>query len=358
MSEIFSARPSVARWNVSGQDDPSALDFYRNGISDWYQASDFAPDKTFFTENLVYQFGPYVLGRGRSVGQVLVRGADEIRRSGLDSVAIMLDLAGIKGDVDGLDVNTPAGTFHLRDLRRPSASKVDAVDALVLSMPRGAAPRWLVEQNFHGVSIDGTLQISRLLAGHLTALLVSAPSLSVEDGVARIEAALVMAERAVLNTGHFTNGQTEAVYRGLRTSAVRLIDQMLHTPELRIERLTHALGVSRATLFRAFALSGGIKLYIKRRRLELAHAALLARIGRRPTIGEIAHAHGFVSESHFSRSFKDHYGHAPGSLQPLEPLPPSEGGTAGIRYDLVLDWMNGDESLARLGRQAIGSSQG
>lgn len=342
-SNSFSTSPGVTRWNISARNNPSALDFYRNGISDWYQVSEIDPATTFFTENVVYQFGPYVLGRGKSVGQMLVRGPDQIRRSGLDSVAIMLDLVGIRGDADGIDVNTPAGAFHLRDLARPSAFQVDAVDAVVLAMPRDAAPRWLVERNLHGLSIDGTPKISRLLTGHLMSLLEEGPSLTVEEGVAGIEAALVMAERAFLQTGDFTTSQTSAAYRGLRASAVALIDQSLRNPELKIETLTRALGVSRATLFRAFALTGGITLYVKQRRLELAREALLMRIGRRPTIAEIAHAHGFVSESHFSRSFRDHYGQAPGAVEPrgaTGALTP-ESNPGGTHYGLVLDWMNG-----------------
>lgn len=348
LSIEFRPTPRVARWNVSTRDDPAALDFYQSGIRDWYRVSEIDDGGTFFTDNVIYQFGPYVLGRGKSVGQVLVRGPGEIKRSGLDSVAIMLDLAGIKGDANGIDVNMPAGSFHLRDLARPSALKVEAVDAVTLAMPRDVAPRWLVERNIHGLSIDGTPQISRLLTGHLMALLEAAPSLTVDQGVAGIEAALVMAEKAFTHAGNFTPTQTEAIYRGLRASAVTLIDRGIHDPALKIEQLTRSLGVSRATLFRAFAMSGGIKLYIKRRRLELARQALQARVDRRPTVGEIAHAYGFVSESHFSRSFRIEYGYAPGRVEPVQHLTWAGGQQGGVRYDLLLDWMNGNAGTLRL----------
>lgn len=342
LSNKLPAKPLAASWNISTHDDPAALDFYRSGISDWYGVSEIDPAATFFTENIVYQLGPYMLGRGRSVGQVLMRGPGEIRRSGLDNFALMLDLSGMKGDADGVDVNTPAGSFHLRDLARPSALKVGAVDAIVLAMPRDRAPRWLIESNIHGLSVDRTSQVSRLLTGHLMALLESAPSLTLEDGLAGVEAALVMAEKAFTHKGQLNSDQTKAAYAGLRNSTVILIDKRLHDPELGSASLTRALGVSRATLFRAFALTGGIHLYVKRRRLEVARKALLARVGRKPTVAEIAHAHGFVSESHFSRSFRDEYGHAPGSVEPLPQIARLGGDKCEIRYDLVLGWMNGD----------------
>lgn len=332
--------PGVAAWRITNDDDPWAEEFYRGAIRDWYGVSDVDPHQAFFTDNLIFQFGDYVIGRGRSVGQVLVRGPDEIRRSGLDSVALILDLAGIKGDADGRDVNTPPGSFHLRDLARPSGFKASYVDAIVLAMPRHRAPAWLVDQNVHGLSIDGTPQICRLLTGHLTALLEAAPRLLSAEGVVSIEAALVMAERAFRNTGTLNATQSAAVYRRLRSSAVTLIDRKLHEPDLNIDHLTRALGASRATLFRAFASSGGIHLYIRQRRLERAREALRRREGRYPSVAEIGRAHGFRSESHFSRSFQDQYGHRPGALRSTEPLPVSDD-TGRIRYDLLLDWMGG-----------------
>jgi AraC-like DNA-binding protein len=340
ISDRSAARPGVLGWNISTDDTPLAEELYRSAIGDWYSVSDIARGQKFFTENRIYQFGDYVVGRGRSVGQVVVRGPGEIRRSGLDCVAVILDLAGMKGDADGRDVNTPPGSFHLRNLARPVAFRVDSIDVIVLTIPRDRAPPWLIDQNAHGSSIDGTPRISRLLTTHLMALIEAAPALSVEEGVTSIEAALVIAERAFRNTGKLSETQTETVYRALRASAVTLIDQRLHEQNLKLDWLIGALGTSRATLFRAFASSGGIGLYIRQRRLERAREALLARVGQRPTVAEIGRAHGFASESHFSRSFRDHFDHPPSLLQSTAAAtPPGDQGC--IRFDQVLSWMSG-----------------
>ena len=255
-------------------------------------------------------------------------------------MALILDLSGMKGDADGRDVNAAPGSFHVRDLARPSRFKVKAVDAIVVAMPRDRAPQWLVDQNAHGLNIDGTPRISRLLRGHLTTLMRAAPGLSADEGATCIEAALVMAERAFKDTGKLTATQSKVVQKGLRASAVTLIDERLNEQDLKIDWLVSALGTSRATLFRAFALSGGINLYIKERRLERAREALAARVDQRPSVAEIGRAHGFVSESHFSRSFRDHFGYSPSVLQ--SPKSPSARAAHGnIRFDLVLGWMGG-----------------
>lgn len=339
-------RPGFASWNISSRNDPSALEFYRTSIADWYEVTelDEAAHNPFFTQNTVCQFGGYVVGRGRSIGQTLSRGPAQIRRSGMDGVSVMLDLAGMRGDVDGVDVRAPAGTIHLRDHSRPSAATIGHVDAVVLSMPREAAPRWLTERKFHGVSIDGSGPMGRLLVSHLSAIGESAQQMGSDDGIAAVEAALVLMERALGNSGQLSHEQSQAVYRSLRAEAVKLIDRGLHNPTLSIEHLIVGLGVSRTTLFRAFSDTGGINLYIKQRRLQKARVALLRRVGHRPTVGEIAHAHGFVSESHFSRAFRDHYGEAPGSLGlgSAVVLPFAEMDET-MRYDVVLDWMKGGD---------------
>lgn len=341
MSDRTAVSIGATAWKVSAADIPEAEEFYRHAIRDLYGVSHIDRNRPFFTDNLVYQIGDYVIARGRSVGQALVRTPDEIRRSGLDSVMLILDLAGMKGDVDGRDVNAPPGSFHLRDLARPSAGRVEAVDVIVLTVPRSRAPAWLIDRNAHGSSVDGSPQISRLLNGHLTALLEAAPRLSVAEGVASVEAALALAERAFRNSGSLDATQSAAVRRRLRASAISLIDRRLHEPELKIDQLIHTLGASRATLFRAFESSGGISHFIKQNRLERAREALLARRGRDPSVAEIARLHGFRSESHFSRSFQDRFGHRPGTLEASD-RPAAAAGLGGIRYDLVLDWVGGE----------------
>lgn len=341
-----SARPGIARWSISAANDSTALDRYREGLGDWYAASDFdeAALPRFFTDNLVCRFGDYVVGRGRSIGQTLVRGVCEIRRSELNGIILLLDLAGMKGEIDGVSFSGCPGTVHLRDMSRPSAGRVSAVDAITIAMPREAAPTWLLEPRFHGARIDGAQAVGRALIHHLTALAGAAPRMAVEDGVASVQAAFTLAERAFTSSGRFAPDQTRALYAGLRTSAGALIDRNLNDRDLSVASLTGALGVSRATLFRAFAAEGGINVQIRRRRLQSARAALLDRVDRRPTVAEVAHMHGFVSESHFSRVFREAYGEAPGAVhsRPTGPAV-SDQFEGDMRYDVVLGWIKGGQ---------------
>ena len=337
------APTDLTRWNISAVNDPTALDRYREGLAAWYRASDFDAQALprFFTDNVVRQFGGYVVGRGRSIGQTLVRGPREIRHSDMDGVILLLDLGGMTGDIDGVSVNGRPGTVHVRHLSRPSAARVAAVDAITIALPRHAAPAWLLEPRYHGACINGGSAVGRVLVNHMAALAAAAAQMSVVEGVASVRAALTLAEQAFRSSGRFSPDQVRALYAGIRASATALIDQRLTDPDLNVGSLVSALGVSRATLFRAFPETGGISSNIRQRRLQSAREALIRRTGRQPTIAEIAHAHGFVSESHFSRLFSAAFGESPGAVgsdgrDVLHDLPQGE-----MRYDLVLGWIKG-----------------
>lgn len=88
------------------------------------------------------------------------------------------------------------------------------------------------------------------------------------------------------------------------------IDARLHDPAFGVQELADAVAQDRAHLFRRVKqLTGEAPSNLLRvARLERA-ATLLAR--RVATVGEIAYAVGFNGISHFSKSFRDHYGVTP-----------------------------------------------
>lgn len=189
-----------------------------------------------------------------------------------------------------------------------------AAELIMLVMPRNRAPVWLVDLAVGHTRMDDERPGVRLLAGHLTAVADAARYLGLPDGMAALEAAVVMARTASLVVVEPGTDRAGPVDAGRRAEAIRLINGNLVNPALTIDSLATDLGVSRATLFRTFAADNGVDAYIRGRRLELARKALLARSGGRPSIAEIAHIHGFSTESHFSRAFRKVYGHAPGAL--------------------------------------------
>ena len=219
---------------------------------------------------------------------------------------------GMIGIVVSVPRNGPT-SVSLRDLSHPMHDLAEAVDLVIAAVPRPAGASWL-----NGPALGNSVREDdhpglRLLSRHLSSLAEVAQSLAVPDGIAALEAAILLAA-AVYQPEPVTAAELEVEDDSRRKAkAIQFIDKRLMDPTLTIDSLAIQLGVSRATLFRDFALDNGVKAYIRARRLALARQALHNRTGRRPSIAEIAHAHGFSSESHFSRAYSLSYGHTPGS---------------------------------------------
>ena len=113
--------------------------------------------------------------------------------------------------------------------------------------------------------------------------------------------------------GTDTHGADSAQARMLQ--ARRYIHEHLADPNLSPTRIANALHISRRTFYAALpADSDGIAAEIRRQRLARAHAMLRNPADTRP-IAHIAAAVGIPNATHFSRSFRDHYGLTPRELR-------------------------------------------
>lgn len=99
----------------------------------------------------------------------------------------------------------------------------------------------------------------------------------------------------------------------LRTRARNALLEHLHDAVFGIDDLASALGMSRPTLYRRVKGELGItpNNFIQNLRLEYAHELLDNGAG---SVSEVAYAVGFKSLSHFTRSFREHYGQLPSSM--------------------------------------------
>ena len=330
-------------WDVASERDPDAYESYRAGLTDWYDVAGVGNrGRTgFASRTTAFQLGDAILARARSVEQILTRDASRIRRSGLDSLTIIFDRGGFVGETDGRGVRSRPGTVLFRDTVRPSVTHWNHIDIIKLDLPRETAPTWMLGGGFHGLSLGDDTAAGRLIAGHLTTLVEVADGLNAAEGAAAIETTLALSERLLGKAVTLTPPQAAAAYRTVRRLAVDAIDRRLFDPALTVEGVARETGVSRATLYRAFDSTGGVRACIQARRLDRALGALAARRGRTPSISDIAHAHGFASDAHFSRAFRNRFGQAPGEIAgtAANDDAPSMIVTGGPRHDLILDWL-------------------
>jgi len=99
-----------------------------------------------------------------------------------------------------------------------------------------------------------------------------------------------------------------------RRAMLRHIEDKLADPGLDVGALLDTFPTSRAVVYRDFEEFGGVAKYITSRRLVKALGYLVFDAPDR-SIREIGQAVGFASQSHFTQSFKRHFGVSPSSAR-------------------------------------------
>jgi AraC-like DNA-binding protein len=90
------------------------------------------------------------------------------------------------------------------------------------------------------------------------------------------------------------------------------IETMLSDPELTVEKVATADGISTRSLQKLFASAGqNFSTYLRVRRLERCRLDLTSPMFASLSISEICFRWGFNGSAHFSRAFKDRYGVSP-----------------------------------------------
>lgn len=92
----------------------------------------------------------------------------------------------------------------------------------------------------------------------------------------------------------------------------RMIESQLGDPEMTVQTIARAEGVSVRYLQQLFARSGQtVSAYVKARRLERARADLINPLHIQLNISEIGFRWGFNQSAHFSRTYRERFGEAP-----------------------------------------------
>jgi AraC-like DNA-binding protein len=234
----------------------------------------------------VRRFGPYVLATATG-------GADGITAfDACGPVGLVLSRPCDRGP------DAPYAV-HIGPLGVIAPSLAPPLDLRVVGVDAATAPAWLRGLP-RALMVPEASGFGRLIANFV----VAASDLAGTDAECAVDAALALCEQA-------TGLGDPSCEPDVRRSAIDYIEAHLLDPALGVDRLVQALGSSRAAIYRSFPSAGGISAFIRARRLERAREALARRTGSRPTVAEIARAHGFASESHFSRAFREAFGQAP-----------------------------------------------
>jgi AraC-like DNA-binding protein len=229
-----------------------------------------------------------------------------VRRDGFDHFMVQLIREGhyVGGPPDHLrTVN--AGEIMLFDMTKPQFAFVGDARMVTLSVARE-----VVEAAFPNINAVHGAVIPREVAGLLGDFMVSltkrADNLS---SPTRSRASWIVGE--LIGSALGDAGVDPVAIDGARLQRVySYIDANLHRQDLCVDDILAATEISRSVLYREFEMHGGVARYILDRRLSCLRKAL-SKDGETRTVAALAFDHGFKSESHCNRAFKQTFGLPP-----------------------------------------------
>jgi AraC-like DNA-binding protein len=152
----------------------------------------------------------------------------------------------------------------------------------------------------------------RLLETGLLSAFRELDTINTEDSRV-LSAALIGLIRGTLSCG--LDSSIDADVHSARLTAIKqYLDRRLGDPVLDANDVLRDFGISRTTLYRDFAESGGLQKYILERRLERAYKALSEAGPVRGIVQATSDRYGFSSLAYFSRCFRERYSVTPSAI--------------------------------------------
>ncbi len=338
--------PYVQRvaWTLSG---PEAAERYQASVAPLFEVT--IPDPASFNDAVQgYHLGSALIACCRSSARTVTRSRALARLDGVDALHVILQVSGtFEGDYDGREISGGPGSIRVLDLSRPFSVVESDFETITLSLPRERMEAATAHRDAHGLVFSDPNAMSRLLVAHLEGMAQAAPDLAPAEAAAAGDAASALTAGLIGSRTDLDAGPSSAVEGRLFAIARRYIDAQLESRDLTPTAVGAHLGVSRRTLYRLFDGKHGVAGYIQQRRLDRAFNAIAQHAAPSTSLAEIAYAHGFQSEAHFSRAFRARFDLRPGEARsfgqdgrrPVDVTGPSNADLADA--DKLLSWLRG-----------------
>jgi AraC-like DNA-binding protein len=313
------------------------FDVWRSGITTHEVTRCDPPSAPFDALVDAWTLGEMVISHSRIGAAKMVRTAEMVRQDGRDWILILF----LKSGSMVFETDNGAGPRTMRqgevavfDTVRCFASDGSEMDSITCAISRRAFALLRCEAPFqHGAVVDGAW--GRLLADYLLSFVRQLPEMDAADAPILTDAFVKLLTAALRATQLDGNSPLAKSIATARQRVEVFVDQNLMSNKLTAEYICQTLAVSRSSLYRAFADTGGITAYVRRRRLEVIHAQLHTS-NAEMSISEVARQHGFVSAAHFSRTFRKQFGFSPRTARigstPVQPPTEDADETALFRH--------------------------
>jgi AraC-like DNA-binding protein len=283
------------------------FDIWRRGVAPFEVSRSGDTTVPFHAKVDAWVLDGMAITSGRQSAACFVRTHDMVQADAHDGyLFVFLRDGSWSGDADGVSLIAGPGELIVLDLTRPATADTTEVDSITVVVARNAIEAAIPEQPaVHGRVLGEAT--GRLLTEHLLSLVHHLPAIEEKAAPAVIQATVNLIAASFASIDAPDEPRAAASVR----NRVRVhINRNLTARDLSAATISRKLAIGRSALYRAFAPFGGVQAYLRKRRLEAAHALLVDPKEAR-SITEIAYAFHFISMSHFSRAFRSRFGYGP-----------------------------------------------
>jgi len=314
------ARPgksiTVHTLSTRGMAPKQGVEYWNDVVCNTFTAQSVDPlDDRFRAALYRANLGDMRVALAESTSAVVTRSRHQVARSPQAYFLLHLQLAGCSVNrQDGREVQLTQGDLLLFDSTRPYQIEFrEATSILVLRAPQSLFHRGMPNpQAVTLVPIGG-----RSGAGYLASRLIQDVWAGLQEGLP-VESSEHLCH-AVVDLVASAYAAVSRVRREspskaslLRAQICHFIEKRLGEQDLSIASIAATFGITRRYVHTLFQSDHStVSEYIQSRRLQDAAKALADPMRSMASIGEVAVAHGFKSQAHFARIFRERYGLAP-----------------------------------------------
>lgn len=231
--------------------------------------------------------------------------------SELDCYLVILLLSGsCSYRKDGSEVQCGRGDILIIDLMQPLEIDTSAATISGILFPRNRLEPFVRGRNIHGSVFNSRPALNAIFADTVLSIFANLGELSQGETISLEEVLVNM-------IGAFTAREIQTPFQSeydplrlLRQRILEYIDENAFNPDLTPKLILERFNISRAHLYRVFAMDGGVTKIIREKRLDFAYRTL-AQGPERRTIKGLAHNLGFKSTNQFQRAFMDRFNITP-----------------------------------------------
>ena len=312
-----SAEPVLSVFDTADSAPGERFQAWRDSIGvifDIEAANDGGPDADGYRARIDSALcGEVMINRCRAGAQAFRRDAVRPLRDGVDAVMVQVFArGGVRAEDDARTLAGPGAVVGF-DLVRPMATVNSDFDLINLFIPRDRIAKRLDRpDSLHLAAVDPGEPLGGLTADYLAGLQGRIDGMDAQEAATGVEAAIGLIAECF--NGRTRRSDTEPFHAHalLETLKGKVRAAVTTGRNPGVEEVVAMSGASRAGVYRMFEPLGGIAAFIRAERLRAALRMIAADPpGRERPLGEIAQAHGFASDSHFTRAFRAEFGVAP-----------------------------------------------